>query len=63
MAAEIAAEIAAENGPADVIYAANTVCHIPYIGSIFRGADYAMLFAWNHAEEIMEKAAGGHIGV
>ncbi|MEU4532825.1 class I SAM-dependent methyltransferase [Micromonospora ureilytica] len=29
----------AENGPADVVYAANTVCHIPYMESIFRGLD------------------------
>jgi methylation protein EvaC len=32
-----AAEIHAEEGHADVIYAANTLCHIPYIGSILSG--------------------------
>ncbi|MDX8056482.1 class I SAM-dependent methyltransferase [Lentzea sp. BCCO 10_0798] len=32
-----AAEILAEHGPADVVFAANTLCHIPYIGSILRG--------------------------
>ncbi|NKZ01353.1 class I SAM-dependent methyltransferase [Nocardiopsis alborubida] len=26
-----------EHGAADVVYAANTLCHIPYIGSILRG--------------------------
>ena len=34
-----AREIAAEHGPADVVYAANTICHIPYLNSIFRGLD------------------------
>ncbi|WP_028193142.1 class I SAM-dependent methyltransferase [Salinispora pacifica] len=32
-----AREIRAADGPADVIYAANTLCHIPYIGSILTG--------------------------
>ncbi|KWT63825.1 SAM-dependent methyltransferase [Streptomyces albus subsp. albus] len=32
-----ATEILAEDGPADVIYAANTLCHIPYIASILSG--------------------------
>jgi methylation protein EvaC len=32
-----AREIAAADGPADVIYAANTLCHIPYMGSILAG--------------------------
>lgn len=32
-----AREIRAEHGPADVIYAANTICHIPYLGSVFAG--------------------------
>ncbi|GAA4195466.1 class I SAM-dependent methyltransferase [Microbispora amethystogenes] len=34
-----AAEVRAAEGPADVIYAANTICHIPYLESIFRGVD------------------------
>jgi methylation protein EvaC len=34
-----AKEVAATDGPADVIYAANTICHIPYLTSIFRGVD------------------------
>ncbi|MEU4806644.1 class I SAM-dependent methyltransferase [Actinosynnema sp. NPDC023587] len=32
-----AADIRATDGPADVIYAANTLCHIPYMDSILRG--------------------------
>ncbi|MGH3982286.1 MAG: methyltransferase domain-containing protein [Pseudonocardiaceae bacterium] len=31
--------IAAVEGPADVIYAANTICHIAYLDSVFRGVD------------------------
>ena len=34
-----AREVRATEGPADVIYAANTICHIPYLSSIFRGVD------------------------
>lgn len=34
-----ALSIREEDGPADVIYAANTLCHIPYMGSILRGVD------------------------
>ena len=34
-----AKEVRAEDGPADVIYAANTLCHIPYLDSVFRGVD------------------------
>lgn len=34
-----AREIAAMEGPADVIYSANTVSHIPYMSSIFAGVD------------------------
>ncbi|BCB88517.1 hypothetical protein Psuf_058300 [Phytohabitans suffuscus] len=29
--------VAAAEGPADVVYSANTICHIPYLDSIFRG--------------------------
>lgn len=36
---ETAAEIVAAHGQADVVYAANTLCHIPYLGSICRGLD------------------------
>jgi len=34
-----AAEIRAEHGPAEVVYAANTMCHIPYLDEIFAGLD------------------------
>ena len=34
-----ATAIAAADGPADVVYAANTMCHIPYVESIFAGLD------------------------
>jgi methylation protein EvaC len=34
-----AAEVRAAEGPADVIYAANTLCHIPYMPSVFEGVD------------------------
>ncbi|MEV7231874.1 class I SAM-dependent methyltransferase [Polymorphospora sp. NPDC051019] len=34
-----AREIRASDGPADVIFAANTICHIPYLDSIFGGVD------------------------
>jgi methylation protein EvaC len=35
--AEVAAGIRAEDGPADVIFAANTLCHIPYVNSVLSG--------------------------
>ncbi|MFD3736237.1 methyltransferase domain-containing protein [Streptomyces sp. NPDC058632] len=35
----LAREVAAAEGPAQVIYAANTMCHIPYLDSVFRGVD------------------------
>lgn len=34
---ETAERIRAEDGPADVVFAANTLCHIPYMDSILRG--------------------------
>lgn len=37
--AATAAVVRAAEGPADVIYAANTLCHIPYLHSIFKGVD------------------------
>ncbi|GHC96533.1 SAM-dependent methyltransferase [Nocardiopsis terrae] len=33
----VAARIREQEGPADVVFAANTLCHIPYIGSVLRG--------------------------
>jgi len=35
--AKTAADIRATDGPADVIFAANTICHIPYLPSILDG--------------------------
>lgn len=35
----LAEAVLADEGPADVIYAANTICHIPYLDSVFRGVD------------------------
>ena len=37
--ASAAAEIRAEEGPAHLIYSANTISHISYLDSIFRGID------------------------
>jgi methylation protein EvaC len=37
--AETAAGVRAAHGTADVIYGANTICHIDYIESVFRGVD------------------------
>lgn len=37
--ASSAARVRADYGPADVVYAANTFCHIPYVDSIFEGLD------------------------
>ncbi|MFG1709995.1 methyltransferase domain-containing protein [Nonomuraea sp. M3C6] len=34
-----AASVLAADGPADVVYAANTLCHIPYLDSIMEGLD------------------------
>ncbi|GAB3110557.1 class I SAM-dependent methyltransferase [Streptomyces calidiresistens] len=36
---DCAAAIRDAEGPADVVYAANTMCHIPYLDSVFRGVD------------------------
>ena len=34
---DVAGRIRAQDGPADVIFAANTLCHIPYVNSILSG--------------------------
>ncbi|MBF6063297.1 class I SAM-dependent methyltransferase [Nocardia terpenica] len=34
-----AKEVRGQYGPASVIFAANTICHIPYLDSVFRGVD------------------------
>lgn len=36
---ELAVALRAELGPATVVYGANTLCHIPYMDSIFAGVD------------------------
>jgi methylation protein EvaC len=36
---DVAVDIRSTDGPADVIYAANTLCHIPYMDSILRGVN------------------------
>lgn len=36
---ETGKQVAAERGLADVVFSANTVCHIPYMDSIFAGLD------------------------
>ena len=58
-----ATKIHASEGPADVIYAANTICHIPYIESIFRGVDALLapggvfVFEDPYLSEIIERTA------
>ena len=36
---ELAREVRATSGPADLVYAANTLCHIPYISSVLTGVE------------------------
>ncbi|GAB3078365.1 class I SAM-dependent methyltransferase [Nocardioides zeae] len=36
---ELAREVRAKEGPAKVVFAANTLCHIPYIGSVLAGVE------------------------
>ncbi|MFD9443898.1 methyltransferase domain-containing protein [Streptomyces sp. NPDC060006] len=58
-----AAEIRAQDGPADVIYAANTLCHIPYMDSILRGVgsllspDGVFVFEDPYLGDIVEKTS------
>jgi methylation protein EvaC len=37
--AESAAAVRHDDGPADIIFAANTICHIPYLRSVLEGVD------------------------
>jgi methylation protein EvaC len=37
--AQTARDVHAQHGPADVVYAANTLCHVPYLDEIFAGLD------------------------
>ncbi|MFF0486300.1 methyltransferase domain-containing protein [Streptomyces sp. NPDC004435] len=58
-----AAEIRAEDGPADVIFAANTLCHIPYMDSVLRGVgallgpDGVFVFEDPYLGDIVEKTS------
>ncbi|WBB57574.1 class I SAM-dependent methyltransferase [Verrucosispora sp. WMMD573] len=60
---ETAAGVLAADGPADVIYAANTVCHLPYLDSVLRGArlllapDGVFVFEDPYLGDILAKAA------
>ncbi|MET9341921.1 class I SAM-dependent methyltransferase [Nonomuraea sp. NPDC003804] len=60
---QVATEILAQDGPADVIYAANTLCHIPYLGSILRGVDALLapdgvfVFEDPYFSDIVERAS------
>ncbi|MET9990797.1 class I SAM-dependent methyltransferase [Streptomyces mutabilis] len=55
--------IAADEGRADVVYAANTLCHIPYLDSVFRGLDAllkpdgAFVFEDPYLGEIVERTS------
>jgi methylation protein EvaC len=61
--ASVAADILATDGPADVIYAANTLCHIPYIDSILKGVrellgpDGVFVFEDPYFADIVERAS------
>ncbi|GAA2711040.1 methyltransferase domain-containing protein [Micromonospora olivasterospora] len=37
--ARTAAAVRAVHGPADVVFGANTICHLPYLGSVLAGVD------------------------
>jgi methylation protein EvaC len=58
-----AQQIRATSGPAKVIYAANTICHIPYLDSIFRGVDELLardgvfVFEDPYLAEIVDRAS------
>lgn len=58
-----AAAVAREDGLADVVYGANTICHIPYLDSVFRGLDALLkptgvfVFEDPYLGDIIEKSA------
>lgn len=58
-----AREVAVTEGPADVVYSANTICHIPYLDSIFRGLQAllapsgAFVFEDPYLGDVVEKTA------
>jgi methylation protein EvaC len=61
--AKTAADIHATDGPADVIFAANTICHIPYLPSILEGVatllgpDGIFVFEDPYLGDIVEKTS------
>ncbi|MGW1055683.1 class I SAM-dependent methyltransferase [Streptomyces sp. NPDC001118] len=61
--ADSAADVLAEDGPAQVIYAANTMCHIPYLESVFKGIgtllapDGVLVFEDPYFADITDRAA------
>ncbi|HEX6872330.1 MAG TPA: class I SAM-dependent methyltransferase [Micromonosporaceae bacterium] len=58
-----ARDVAATDGKADVVYSANTICHIPYLDSIFRGLqallapDGVFVFEDPYLGDVVEKTA------
>lgn len=58
-----AREVAVAEGLADVVYSANTICHIPYLDSIFRGLqalltpDGVFVFEDPYLGDVVEKTA------
>jgi methylation protein EvaC len=58
-----AAELRRTDGPADVIFAANTICHIPYLDSILRGVeallgpDGVFVFEDPYLGDVLEKTS------
>lgn len=60
---DCARQIRAEEGPADVIYAANTLSHIPYLDSILQGVDAlltpdgVLVFEDPYLADIVERAS------
>jgi methylation protein EvaC len=60
---ELAADILAKDGPADVVFAANTLSHIAYLDSIFRGMaalladDGVFVFEERYLADIMDSSA------
>lgn len=58
---DTAERILADHGPADVVYAANTVCHIPYLPSILAGVrtlltdDGVFVFEDPYLGDVVEK--------
>ncbi|MDH2428944.1 class I SAM-dependent methyltransferase [Sphaerisporangium sp. TRM90804] len=58
-----AREVRESDGPVDVIFSANTICHIPYLDSLLRGVDALLgpngIFVWEdpYLGDIVEKTS------